>query len=83
LMIAMLANMFFRSPAVNFAVSIIGVFIFTGLAAYYNQAIKNMYYVGDDGTVAGRKAILGALVLYISFVNLFLFLLQFLGVQRR
>ncbi len=83
LFIAMLANMFFQSPAVDFAVSVLGVLIFTGLTAYYNQAIKNMYYVGDDGTVAGRKAILGALVLYISFINLFLFMLRFMGSSRR
>jgi FtsH-binding integral membrane protein len=83
LIIAMLANMFFRSPAMDFVVSVLGVFIFTGLTAYYNQAIKNMYYAADDVAVMGKKAILGALVLYISFVNLFLFLMRFLGVARR
>ncbi len=83
LIIAMLANMFFHSAAVNFMVSVLGVFISVGLIAYYNQMIKNMYYAGDDGTVAGKKAVLGALVLYISFVNLFLFLLRFTGSNRR
>ena len=56
--------------------------IFAGLTAYYTQTIKNMYYVGDDGTVAGRKAVLGALVLYISFVNLFMMLLNLMGNRR-
>lgn len=83
LFIAMIANMFFRSPAVNFVVSILGVFIFTGLTAYYNQAIKNAYYAGDDTASMGKKAILGALVLYISFINLFLFMLRFMGNSRR
>ncbi len=83
IIIAMFANMFFHSAAVNFVVSVLGVFISVGLIAYYNQAIKNMYYVGDDGTMAGKKAILGALMLYISFINLFLFLLRFMGNQRR
>ena len=83
LFIAMLANMWFRSPAVDFMVSVLGVLIFTGLTAYYNQAIKNTYYVGDDGAVAGKKAIFGALLLYMSFINLFLFLLRFMGNSRR
>jgi FtsH-binding integral membrane protein len=83
LIIAMLANMFFKSPAVDFVVSALGVLIFTGLTAYYNQAIKNFYYAGDDAAVMGKKAILGALVLYISFINLFMFLLRFLGSSRR
>ena len=60
----------------------IGVGIFAGLTAYYTQTIKDMYYVGDDGTVAGRKSVLGALVLYISFVNLFMMLLNLMGNRR-
>ena len=83
LFIAIIANMFFHSAAVNFVVSVLGVLIFTGLAAYYNQAIKNMYYAGDDAASMGKKSILGALVLYISFINLFLFLLRFTGSSRR
>jgi FtsH-binding integral membrane protein len=82
LFIAMIANMFFKSPAMEFAISAIGVVIFTGLAAYYNQAIKNMYFVGDDSAAMGKKAIFGALLLYISFINLFMFLLRFMGNRR-
>ncbi len=58
LIIAMFANVFFQSSAVNFAVSVLGVLIFTGLTAYDTQKIKNYYYVGDDGSVAGKKAIM-------------------------
>jgi FtsH-binding integral membrane protein len=82
LVIAMLANMYFKSPGINFAVSALGVLIFTGLTAYYNQAIKNMYYAGDDGVAMGRKSIFGALILYMSFINIFLFLLRFTGSRR-
>lgn len=82
LIIAMVVNIFFASPAVDFAVSIIGVVVFTGLTAYDTQKIKEMYYVGDDGSVAGRKAIMGALQLYLDFINLFLFLVRILGDRR-
>jgi FtsH-binding integral membrane protein len=63
-------------------VSVLGVVIFTGLTAYDTQKIKEMYYVGDDGTVAGRKAIMGALSLYLDFLNLFLMLLRLFGNSR-
>ncbi len=56
--------------------------IFAGLTAYDTQKIKEMYYVGDDGTVAGRKAIMGALSLYLDFINLFLMLLRLFGDRR-
>ena len=79
IIIASIVNIFIGSSAIQFAVSVIGVLIFTGLTAYDTQQIKEMYYVGDDGTVAGRKAIMGALRLYLDFINLFMFLLQFLG----
>jgi FtsH-binding integral membrane protein len=82
LFIAFAVNMFFRSPMVMWVGSVAGVGIFAGLTAYYTQMIKNMYYVGDDGTVAGRKAVLGALVLYISFVNMFMMLLNLMGNRR-
>ncbi len=82
LIIAMLVNMFFQSPAVNFMVSILGVLIFTGLTAYDTQKIKNYYYAGDDGEMAGKKAIMGALSLYLDFLNIFLFLLRFMGNRR-
>ena len=55
------------------------LFVFAGLTAYDTQQIKEMYYEGDGEAVAGRKAIMGALRLYLDFINMFLFLLQFLG----
>ena len=79
LIIAMVVNLFMQSSALGFAISLIGVLIFTGLTAYDTQKIKEMYYAGDDGTVAGRKAIMGALRLYLDFINLFLMLLRLLG----
>jgi len=79
IIIAMLVNIFLQSSALQFAVSVIGVLIFTGLTAYDTQKIKEMYYVGDDSTVAGRKAIMGALSLYLDFINLFLMLLRLFG----
>jgi uncharacterized protein len=83
LLIAMLANFFFRSPAINFVVSVLGVLIFTGLTAWDTQSIKNSYYtVGNDGTMAGKMAVMGALRLYLDFLNIFLFLLRFLGDRR-
>jgi len=82
LILASLAGMFFHSTQLQFVISVVGVFIFTGLTAYDSQSIKNMYYVGDDGEVAGKKAIMGALRLYLDFVNLFLYLLRFMGNRR-
>jgi FtsH-binding integral membrane protein len=83
LFIAMIANMFFKSPAINFVVSILGVVIFTGLTAWDTQKIKNTYYqVGGDVAVAGKAAIMGALSLYLDFLNIFLFLLRFMGSRR-
>jgi hypothetical protein len=82
IIIASLVNLFVASTALQFAVSVIGVLIFAGLTAYDTQQIKEMYYVGDDGTVAGRKAVMGALRLYLDFVNLFMMLLQLFGDRR-
>jgi FtsH-binding integral membrane protein len=82
IIIAMVVNIFLGSSALDFAISVIGVLVFTGLTAYDTQKIKEMYYVGDDGTVAGRKAIMGALRLYLDFVNLFLMLLRLFGQSR-
>ena len=79
LIVAMVVNIFLASPAIQFAISAIGVLIFSGLTAYDTQKIKEMYFEGDDVLVAGRKAIMGALTLYLDFINLFTFLLQFLG----
>jgi FtsH-binding integral membrane protein len=80
--IAMLVNLFIGSTALQFAVSVIGVLVFAGLTAYDTQRIKEMYYVGDDGTVSGRKAVMGALSLYLNFINLFMMLLSLFGDRR-
>ena len=82
LILAMIVNMFLKSTGVDFAISAIGVLIFAGLTAWDTQRIKEMYSVSDDGTVAGRKAVMGALTLYLDFINLFLFLLRFMGGRR-
>jgi FtsH-binding integral membrane protein len=82
LFIAMLVNYFLASGALQFVISIAGVLIFAGLTAWDTQAIKEQYDPMDDGTVAGRKAVWGALKLYLDFINLFLFLLQLIGDRR-
>ena len=79
LIIASVVNIFLGSTALQFAISVIGVLVFAGLTAYDTQQIKEMYYEGDSAEVGGRKAIMGALRLYLDFINLFMFLLQFLG----
>jgi FtsH-binding integral membrane protein len=82
LILAMLVNMFLKSTGLDFAISVIGVIIFAGLTAWDTQRIKEVYSANDDGTVSGRKAVMGALTLYLDFINLFLFLLRFLGDRR-
>jgi FtsH-binding integral membrane protein len=83
LFIAMIANIFFKSPAINFVVSALGVVIFTGLTAWDTQNIKNTYYqLGGNTAAAGKAAIMGALRLYLDFLNIFLFLLRFMGNRR-
>jgi FtsH-binding integral membrane protein len=82
LILAMVVNIFLRSTGLDFAISAIGVLIFAGLTAWDTQRIKEMYDVNDDGTASGRKAVMGALTLYLDFINLFLFLLRFLGDRR-
>jgi FtsH-binding integral membrane protein len=82
LLIAMVVNMFLQSGAMAFVISVAGVLIFAGLTAWDTQTIKEMYDVHDDGTIAGRKAIMGALTLYLDFINMFQFLLQLFGDRR-
>jgi uncharacterized protein len=82
LILAMLVQVFLHSAGLDFAISVIGVLLFAGLTAYDTQRIKEMYSAMDDGTVAGRKAVMGALSLYLDFINLFLFLLRFMGNRR-
>ncbi len=82
IVLAMLVNIFLASPALQFAISVIGVVIFVGLTAYDTQSIKEMYFEGDGHEIAGKKAVMGALRLYLDFVNLFMMLIQLLGVRR-
>jgi len=78
--IAMLVNLFLQSSALQFIISIIGVLVFAGLTAWDTQRLKNEYiYGGMDGETTERSAILGALSLYLNFINLFTLLLQLLG----
>ena len=82
IVIASLVNIFLHNTMMSLIISVIGVLIFTGLTAYDTQWIKNNYDVNDDGSVSGRKAIFGALKLYLDFVNLFLMLLRLMGNRR-
>jgi FtsH-binding integral membrane protein len=80
--IASLVNIFLQSSGLGWVISVAGVLIFVGLTAYDTQKIKEMYDVNDDGTIAGRKAVMGALTLYLDFINLFLMLLRLFGDRR-
>ncbi len=82
IVIASLVNIFLQSSALQFAVSVIGVVIFAGLTAWDTQRIKEVYFAGDGALVAGKKAVMGALALYLDFINMFMFLLQFMGNRR-
>jgi FtsH-binding integral membrane protein len=82
LFIAMLVNMFLKSNGLDFVISAAGVLIFAGMTAWDTQKIKEMYSPMNDGTVLGRQAVMGALSLYLDFINLFLFMLRFLGDRR-
>ena len=82
IIIASLVNIFLQSSGLYWAISVIGVLIFVGLTAYDTQNIKELYSPMDDGTVAGRKAVMGALRLYLDFINLFLMLLRLFGDRR-
>ncbi len=79
IIIASVVNIFLGSSTLQFVVSVVGVLVFSGLTAYDTQNIKNMYNAYDDSATAGRKAIMGALSLYLDFINLFTMLLQLLG----
>lgn len=83
LVIAMVVNIFLQSPMMHFVINALGVLIFAGLTAYDTQAIRRSYYeVAGNEAVAARMSIMGALRLYLDFINLFIFLLQFLGDRR-
>jgi FtsH-binding integral membrane protein len=80
---AMILNMFLRSPGLNLAISAIGVLVFAGLTAYDTQKIKSIYFaVAGNGEAMAKTAVIGALNLYLDFINMFLFLLRFMGNRR-
>jgi FtsH-binding integral membrane protein len=79
LIIASVVNLFLGSSALQFIVSCVGVLVFAGLTAFDTQRIKEMYDYNDDGTLSGRKAIMGALSLYLNFINMFTMLLSLFG----
>jgi len=82
IVIASLVNMFLQNGMMQWIIAVIGVIVFVGLTAYDTQTIKEMYYEGDGSEIAGKKAVMGALRLYLDFVNLFMILIQLLGVRR-
>jgi uncharacterized protein len=82
LLVASLFNMFFQSAAINFATSLIGVVVFTGLIAWDTQKLKAIYYTAGDGAAGQKMAIMGAFSLYLDFINLFLYLLRFFGNRK-
>jgi FtsH-binding integral membrane protein len=82
IVIASLVNIFLASNAMSWMISVVGVLVFAGLTAWDTQRIKEMYSVQDDGTVTGRKAVMGALSLYLDFINLFLMMLRLFGDRR-
>lgn len=83
LLLASIANIFIGSAGLSFAVSALAVLIFTGLTAYDTQKLKQMYYqIGATGDMAKKMAIMGALNLYIDFINIFIHLLRFIGERR-
>lgn len=79
---ASIVNLFLQSSALHFAVSVIGVLVFAGLTAYDTQRLKTEYYVGDSGEIAKKKSIMGALSLYLNFINMFMMMLSLFGQQR-
>jgi len=84
IIIASIVNIFMQSSALEFAISVIGVFVFLGLAAYDTQRAKNMYYqvASADSATIQKSAIMNALSLYMDFINLFLMLLRLFGERR-
>ena len=80
--IASLVNIFLKSSGLDWIISVVGVLVFAGLTAYDTQKIKEMYDPHEDGTITGRKAVMGALSLYLDFINLFLMMLRLFGDRR-
>ena len=82
LLVAIVINIFLQSPAMTMAISAIGVLLFAGLTAYDTQKIKSTYAYVQGTDMYGKSAILGALTLYLDFINMFQFLLSFMGDRR-
>ncbi len=82
IIIASVVNIFVGSTALQFAISVIGVIVFTGLTAWDTQRIKELYTQLDGSEIAGKKALMGALSLYLNFINMFIMLMQLFGTQR-
>ena len=80
--IASVVNIFLKSSGLDWIISLVGVIVFAGLTAWDTQKIKEMYDPMDDGTVGGRKVVMGALSLYLDFINLFMLLLRLFGNRR-
>jgi FtsH-binding integral membrane protein len=83
IIVAGVVNMFLASSMLQLTVSVIGVLVFVGLTAYDTQRIKDIYLESDSSVIARKKAIMGALALYLDFLNLFIVLLQLTGDRRR
>ena len=82
IMIASIVNIFLKSPGLYFVISYLGVLIFIGLTAYETQKIKDMYFTGGDYDLVTKKSIMGALTLYLDFINLFIMMLRIFGDRR-
>jgi FtsH-binding integral membrane protein len=82
IIIASIVNMFLQSTVMHFVISVIGVLVFVGLTAYDTQKIKSLYSEIDSAGTATKKAVMGALTLYLDFINLFLMLLRLFGTRR-
>lgn len=82
IIIAMVVNIFMKSAGVDYAVSILAVGIFVGLTAYDTQRIRSMYFSADSEETIAKKALVGALELYLDFINLFIYLMRFIGDRR-
>lgn len=82
IMIAGLVNIFLQSAAMHFVISVVGVVVFVGLTAYDTQRIRDLYLESDETETASKKAVLGALTLYMDFINLFIMLLNLLGERK-
>jgi uncharacterized protein len=82
LIVASLINLFLQSSAMQMVISAVGVLIFAGLTAYDTQKIKSMYFQVAGSSFAGKSVVMGALTLYLDFINMFLFLLRLFGDRR-